>query len=181
MDIRPATFDDAPGIAAVYAPFVRDTAISFEMEPPTADEMRRRMRGEHRRLPWVVADVDGTVVGYAYASPFRARAAYQWSVEVSVYVDSGAHRRGIGRRLYAALLDRVRRLGYRKIVAGVTLPNVASVALHAALGFVPVGVYHQVGFKFGRWHDVGWWELPLFDGGAPPTQPPLSEHDVSEV
>lgn len=179
INIRPARPGDASAILAIYAPFVRETAVSFEIEIPTIAEMQRRMAGDQCRLPWFVTEIEDRVVGYAYASSWRTRAAYQWTVEVSAYLDPSLHRRGIGRRLYAALFDRLRRLGYRKIVAGITLPNPASVALHETLGFRPIGVFHHVGFKMGQWHDVGWWELAPFDGDAP-TAPPVSDQDAGD-
>lgn len=170
MRIRPAVESDAAAIADVYGPYVLETTISFELEPPDAGDMRSRMRAEPR-LPWFVADRDGLVVGYAYASQHRSRLAYRWSVDVSVYLAGSERRRGTGRALYDTLLPALRDLGYVQAFAGVTLPNEASVGLHEALGFTPVGVYRAVGFKDGRWHDVGWWQLPLTDPPVPPADP----------
>ncbi len=175
INIRLACLDDAIAIVAIYTPFVLTTAVSFEVEAPTVAEMRRRMAGDHQRLPWFVAESEDRVVGYAYASPYRARVAYQWTAEVSAYIGPDHHRLGIGRRLYAALFERLGRLGYRNTLAGITLPNAASVALHESFGFRPIGVFHHVGFKMGRWHDVGWWELPAFDGEDAPNTRPVSE------
>ncbi|MDQ1747615.1 MAG: hypothetical protein QOD07_1878 [Frankiaceae bacterium] len=166
--IRPATPADAAAIAAVYRPYVTDTVISFETEPPDADEIARRMAAPPL-LPWLVAERAGAVTGYAYASAHRARAAYRWSADVSVYLEPGERGRGTGRALYARLVEILRELGYVGAYAGVTLPNPASVGLHEAMGFRPVGVYRGVGHKFGRWYDVGWWQLPLAD--PPPDDP----------
>jgi L-amino acid N-acyltransferase YncA len=145
---------------------VTDSSISFEIEPPSADEMAQRIRASHE---WLVAEQDGVVVGYAYGSGHRSRRAYQWTAEVSAYVDRGAQRTGAGRELYIELFDRLRRRGFRLLVAGITLPNEASVGFHQALGFEPVGVYRNVGWKAGQWWDVGWWQLDL---GAPAGEPP---------
>jgi phosphinothricin acetyltransferase len=161
MEIRLAGPGDAAGIQAIYGPIVAETVTSFEYEVPDAAEMARRVASRWPAHPWLVA-VDGSaVLGYAYAGPFSGRAAYSWSTEVSVYVHPDAHRRGVGRSLYAALFALLRRQGYRRAYAGVTLPNAASVGLHEAVGFVPVGRYAQVGWKFGAWRDVSWWQRAL--------------------
>lgn len=170
-DVRLATEDDAEAVQSIYAPIVRDTAISFETEPPSVAEIRQRIVSTLERLPWIVYDSNGRVRGYAYASPFRARAAYQWSVEVSVYVEPGSHRSGVGRALYVSLLERLRDQGYFNAYAGMTLPNPASAGLHRALGFEPVGVFRNAGFKFGAWHDVGWYQLSLAPPAANPPRP----------
>lgn len=141
---------------------------SFEEVPPDAASMAGRML-EQPRLPWVVAVREGLVVGYSYASRHRARRAYRWSVEVSVYLHEGEQGRGTGRALYEQLLTAVRSLGYVRALAGITLPNDRSVALHEALGFAPIGVFSAVGFKQGSWHDVGWWQLGLLE--PPPPEP----------
>lgn len=166
--LRPAASPDAPAVAAVYAPYVTGSVVSFEAEPPDAAEVARRMAARPR-LPWLVAERDGVVVGYAYASAHRARAAYRWAVDVSVYLVAAERGRGTGRALYAALLPLLRDLGHTTAHAGITLPNNASVALHEAFGFTPVGVFPAVGHKDGRWHDVGWWRLALVD--PPPDEP----------
>lgn len=170
LQIRAAVPADGAGIAAVYAPVVAATVISFEQTPPDADEMTRRMLVTPR-LPWLVAQREDEVVGFAYGSAHRARAAYRWAVECSVYLAPSEHRRGTGRALYTRLFDALRELGYVRVLAGITLPNVASVGLHEAMGFEPVGVYRQVGFKDGRWHDVGWWQLTVMDLPSPPSEP----------
>jgi phosphinothricin acetyltransferase len=133
--------------------------------------MAQRIRAAHA---WLVAERDGEVVGYAYAGQHRTRKAYDWTAEVSAYVDQSAHRRGVGRELYTALFARLKEDGFRLLVAGITLPNEASVAIHESLGFEPVGVYKNVGFKNGEWWDVGWWQLDLGepDGGPGGPKPP---------
>jgi L-amino acid N-acyltransferase YncA len=170
-DIRLATETDAAAVAAIYGPVVASTVISFEAVPPDADEMRRRIRETLVAYPWLVFEVDGRVVGYAYAGRHRARAAYEWSVDASVYIDPEHHRRGIGRALYTSLFRILTAQGYVNAYAGVTLPNPASVGLHESMGFQPVGVYGKVGFKFGTWHDVGWWQLALQPHPAAPVRP----------
>jgi L-amino acid N-acyltransferase YncA len=169
--IRLATERDAEQIAALYAPYVTDTVISFESEPPTADEMRRRIRDTLERYPWVVCERQGRVLGYAYAGAHGSRAAYRWSVDVSVYVREGAHRTGVGRALYTSLFAALDLQGFYNAYAGATLPNPASVGLHEAMGFRSVGVYRGVGYKMGAWHDVGWWHLPLRERVADPDPP----------
>ena len=173
IHIRVAQSADAQAIAAIYAPYVRDTAISFETEPPSAGIMAQRIARTLETHPWLVAERDGVVVGYAYAGKHRERAAYRWSVEVTVYVDSAACQSGVGRALYAALLDVLRRQGFRSALAEIVLPNAGSVRLHEAAGFKPIGAYKDVGFKLGRWHDIGYWRLGLDDGPAPPGEPVL--------
>jgi len=171
---RPAIQGDAAGIHAIYAPVVRDSATSFEYEVPSVEEMARRMRVGMDRYPWVVAvdpEDDSAVWGYAYACSWRARAAYQWSCEVSVYVHPEHHRKGIATALYRDLLARLKEAGYLLIVAGVTLPNDPSVAFHEDFGFEPVGVFPGCGFKFGRWYDVGFWKLDLGERVADPQDP----------
>jgi phosphinothricin acetyltransferase len=169
--IRLAVAGDAAAVATVYRPFVASTPISFEIDPPDEGEMRRRIQETLNAYPWLVYESDGVVVGYAYATTHRVRAAYRWSVDAAVYVDAAHHRRGIGRRLYAALFAILARQGFFNAYAGITLPNRASVALHEAVGFQPVGTYRQVGYKTGAWHDVGWWQLALQAPTADPAEP----------
>jgi L-amino acid N-acyltransferase YncA len=169
--IRLATEHDAEEIAAIYAPNVTDTIISFESEPPTADEMRLRIEGTLERYPWLVCERRGRVLGYAYAGAHGFRAAYRWSVDVSVYVHEEAHRTGVGRALYTSLFAVLDLQGFYNAYAGATLPNPASVGLHESLGFRSVGVYRGVGYKLGAWHDVGWWHLPLRERVADPDPP----------
>ncbi|MFY9509723.1 MAG: arsinothricin resistance N-acetyltransferase ArsN1 family B [Rubrivivax sp.] len=169
MQIRTATPDDAAAILAIYAPVVRDTPVSFETEAPSVDTMRSRIAQTLRRFPWLVGlDGAGQVCGYVYAGPYAERAAYRWSVTVTVYVHAGCRRDGVGRRLYAALLQQLQDLGYCQAYAGITLPNAGSVGLHEAMGFSRVGVFHNAGHKLGRWHDVGWWQRTLQQPDPPP-------------
>ncbi len=153
---------------SIYAPVVQKTVASFETEVPDLAEMRRRIVVTTSSLPWLVAEEDGEVVGYAYAGRHRERSGYRWSVEVSVYVDASHRRRGVGRLLYEPLLDTLRGLGYVSALAGIALPNPASVGLHQALGFRRVGTFENVGYKHGAWHDVEWWRLAL---RKPPNEP----------
>lgn len=168
--IRVANLTDAGAIADIYAPYVRDTVISFETVPPDEAQMAERIAKVLPRLPWLVHEADGRVTGYAYASPHRERAAYRWSVDAGIYLDGQAHRRGIGRALYTVLIEALGLQGYHRAYGAITLPNAASVGLHEACGFRHIGTYRQVGFKFGAWHDVGWWGLDLGSSSAP--EPP---------
>jgi len=176
--IRHADADwDAGPCAAIYAPFVRDSAVSFERYAPDADELARRIARISLTHPWLVAegtpadpDDAAAIIGFAYAGPHRQRAAYRWAADVSVYVHAGQRRRGVGRALYRALLGLLLRQGLLVACAGITLPNDASVALHESLGFMPVGVYRRIGFKAGAWRDVGWWQLAL---AAPADREPV--------
>lgn len=168
VTIRPATESDAPAVASIYAPYVEETAISFEDIAPTSIEMAVRIAQCRARWQWLVAELDGTVVGYAYGSQHRERAAYRWSVEVSAYVERHHHRTGIGRALYEVLLPDLADKGFCMAFAGMTVPNESSARLHAAMGFVPIGTFRSIGWKFGRWHDVAWCqrtlrERPLMD------------------
>ena len=165
-NIRLATAGDAGPVADIYAPNVAGSIVSFESEPPGADEMRRRIEGTLEGYPWLVCERGGRVLGYAYAGAHGSRAAYRWSVDVSVYVDGEAHRTGVGRALYTSLFAALRVQGFYNAYAGATLPNPASVGLHEAMGFRPVGMYRKVGYKTGAWRDVGWWHLAL-----PPMRP----------
>ncbi|MGD1050598.1 MAG: N-acetyltransferase family protein [Solirubrobacteraceae bacterium] len=160
---------DAEACARVYAPYVSDSIISFEERAPSGEEMAGRMAAAHE---WLVAEEGGAVVGYAYASPHHVRAAYRWSADVAVYIDAAHHRGGVGRALYTELFERLRERGFWMLCAGITLPNDASAGLHRAMGFVPVGTYRRVGWKFGAWHDVEWLQLDLRPGDAePPAEP----------
>jgi phosphinothricin acetyltransferase len=175
MTIRDADAGaDGAACAAVYAPYVTDSVISFEAEPPSAAEMTSRIATLQATHPWLVLERDGVVAGYAYGSPHHPRAAYRWAADVSVYVAREHHRTGAGRALYTELLRRLDAQGFRTVCAGVSLPNDASVGLHEALGFVPVGVYRAVGWKHGAWWDVGWWQLDLRPPSADtPAEPRL--------
>ena len=170
--IRSVELADARAVRDIYAPFVSDSATSFESEPPDVAAMGKRIQEQHEQFPWIVYEVGGEVVGYAYASPHRhARKAYQWCVETSIYIDARVRRHGIGRALYAALFDVLRRQGYVNAYAGITLPNPASQRLHESMGFAPIGVYSRIGFKFGTWHDVAWFQLRLQEATVPVPEP----------
>lgn len=174
--IRIAVPLDAAAIQAIYAPFVERTAISFELKPPSIEEMAQRICATLPTYPYLVAERDGQVVGYAYASQHRAREAYRWSVDVTVYVSPQAHRSGIGRALYERLLSILQRQGFHAAYAGIALPNPGSVGLHKSLGFMHIGTYPEVGFKNDKWHDVGYWRKALNDS-SPPT--PIIAIDLS--
>jgi L-amino acid N-acyltransferase YncA len=170
--IRSVEVADAKAVRDIYAPFVSEGATSFEIDPPDVGEMQRRIRELRERYPWLVYEVGGEILGYAYASPHRAaRKAYQWCVEVSIYIHAQARRRGIGRALYAALFDLLRRQGYVNAYAGITLPNPGSRRLHESMGFAHIGVYPRIGFKFGTWHDVAWLQLRLQEAAVPVPEP----------
>ena len=159
--IRPAVAGDAAACAAIYAPFVRDTWVSFETEVPDAAEMARRIAAISASHAWLVAEVDGVIAGYAYGSAHHTRAAYGTSCVVAIYVDPAFGRRGVGRSLYAQLLPILAERGFHAAFAGIALPNDGSIALHRAMGFAPVGVYREVGWKMGAWRDTSWWQRLL--------------------
>jgi len=169
--IRFAAETDATQILDIYVPIVANTAISFEEVPPSRPEMAGRIRNTLGRYPWLACEEAGRVLGYAYATEFRSRSAYQWSVEVTVHVRPEAHRKGVGSALYTSLLGILRIQGFINALAGIALPNDASVALHEQFGFKPVGVLQDVGFKVTRWHDVEWWALRLQQPRDPPDAP----------
>ena len=159
--LRLARTSDAAALLAIYAPIVRETAISFEIEVPTEDAFRARIGQTLEWHPWLACEVDGKMAGYAYAGPHRLRAAYQWATEPSVYVHPDCQRKGVARALYTALFGMLQLQGFCQAYAGIVLPNAASTRLHESLGFKPVGVYRSVGYKLGQWHDVAWWQRPL--------------------
>jgi L-amino acid N-acyltransferase YncA len=169
--VRDAENSDAPACAAIYAPYVSDTAISFETVAPSPAEMAVRIAGATRTHAWLVLEDDRRVIGYAYGGPFNPRPAYRWSCQVSVYLERGRGRSGGGRALYEALLTRLAERGFRTVLAGMTLPNEASVGLHRAMGFEPVGIYRRIGFKHGSWHDVAWTQRSIGTGEEPPAEP----------
>jgi phosphinothricin acetyltransferase len=179
MRIRAATQGDAAAIADIYAPFVAGSAVSFEAEPPDEAEMRRRIEGGGGAFPWLAAEEeDGSLIGYAYAAPFRPRHAYRFTVETSVYLRGEAQGRGIGRSLYAPLLALLKAQGFTQAIAAIALPNDASVRLHERLGFRHAGTYERVGHKLGAWWDVGLWQRPLAAAAQAPREPlSLSEVD----
>jgi phosphinothricin acetyltransferase len=159
--IRPANPSDAAAICRIYNPFVTESTVTFEENAVTDEEMQKRIADVSTALPWLVLEEAGVVVAYAYATRWRVRSAYRFSVESTVYVDSGSHRRGFGRRLYLELIRQLRALGLHRVLGGIALPNPCSVGLHESLGFRKIAHFDEVGFKFGRWIDVGYWELSL--------------------
>lgn len=180
--IRLAAPDDAPQVAAIYAPYVRRTPISFEEVPPDEGEIRDRIARVLARHSWIVAEAGAGLLGYAYASEHHPRAAYRWSVDTAIYIDAAAHRRGAGRRLYQSLFALLARQRYVTAVALVVLPNTPSVGLHEAMGFAAAGVHRAVGYKLGAWQDVGVFTRPLREAPPAPEEPlPLSALAASEV
>ncbi|KTE01202.1 MAG: arsinothricin resistance N-acetyltransferase ArsN1 family B [Sphingopyxis sp.] len=161
VDIRPATSADAARCAEIYAPYVTDNWVSFECDPPDAVEMAQRIENYGASHGWLVAEVEGKIAGYAYGSPHRTREAYATSADVAVYLDTAFARAGIGRQLYEALFPILADRNIHAIFAGIALPNDASIGLHEAMGFTPVGIYREVGWKMGGWRDVGWWQRLL--------------------
>lgn len=171
MRLRAAAQGDAAAIADIYAPFVTGSAVSFETEPPDEAGMRARIEAGGELYPWLVAEEDGRLLGYAYAARFRERPAYRFVVETSVYLRADAAGRGLGRQLYEPLLAMLEARGFTQAIAAITLPNPASVRLHERLGFERAGTYRQVGWKLGAWHDVGLWQRGLAKAGTPPAEP----------
>ena len=165
LRLRLATPADAEACAALYAPYVRETAITFEYEVPTAADFRQRIESVLKLAPWLLAvetrDGQEQLLGYAYAGTWRTRVAYRWVVETAIYVDKHAHRRGIGRALYGALLDLLRLQGFCRALGGITIPNPESIALHEKLGFKYTGNFAKCGYKHATWWDVGFWDLEL--------------------
>jgi L-amino acid N-acyltransferase YncA len=178
--IRVAGVDDAQRIAEIYAPAVVDRVTSFELVAPSAEEIGSRVTRVLAHYPWLVCELDGKVIGYAYASTHNERAAYRWSVDVAVYVGGEVHRRGVGTALYASLFDVLALQRIRNVYAGITLPNAASEGLHSRAGFRLVGTYHHVGYKFGAWHDVAWFERAILPAVANPPEP-LSFSEIRDT
>lgn len=170
-NVRGASENDAEACAAIYAPYVTETAISLESDPPLPAEMAERIATAVRTHAWVVLEDEGRVVGYAYGGPFKSRVAYRWSCEVSVYLEWDRRPTGGGRALYDALFARLAQRGFRTAIAGMTLPNDASVGLHRAMGFEPVGTYRHIAWKHDTWHDVAWAQRPIATGHDPPAEP----------
>jgi L-amino acid N-acyltransferase YncA len=175
--LRLAQESDAREVLRIYEPIVRDTAISFELAPPNEVEMRQRIRKVLLSHIWLVCEEGPRLAGYAYASRFRPREAYRWTAEVTVYVDSERRRRGVGRALYLSLLEALRVQGFLTAVAVIALPNEPSVKLHERLGFKAIGIFERVGYKLGRWHDVGWWQRTLRE----PEESPAAPRAIAEL
>ncbi len=169
--IRQATPEDAEAILNIYAGYIRNTVITFEVEVPTVEEFRKRMEQIQEQFPWLVCEIDGVVAGYAYASKHAQRAAYRWSADLSVYIDEKYHRRHIAAALYAALYAMLKAQGYYTVYAGVSTPNPKSEAFHLAQGFAVVGVYPNVGYKHGKWCALTWYGLPLRSYDDTPQEP----------
>ncbi len=174
--IRLARRSDAAAIERIYAPIVRDTHISFETSAPGVAELEARISKTLRQYPWLVCLIDDKLAGYAYASAFRSRYAYQWTTETTVYVHGDFQRRGLSRALYHSLIAILRAQGYCMAIGVIALPNPASIRAHEALGFRKIGIFEKVGFKAGNWRDTGWWQLELRAMPASPQPPrPVSE------
>jgi L-amino acid N-acyltransferase YncA len=176
--IRLASAADAAAIAAIYAPYVTETFVSFEEAAPDAEEMAKRIAGDGAGLhPWLVAEIDGRVIGFASSSPFRSRRSYRWTVETGVYLAPEAQGRGLGRKLMEQMLELLMAQNFTSAVAGITLPNPASVALHEKLGFVPCATYRETGFKLGEWRTVQVFARDL----APRLNPPVELRPFRDV
>jgi phosphinothricin acetyltransferase len=171
--VRPASAEDACACVAIYRPYVEDTAITFETEVPTVEQMAGRIAAARGSHEWLVLEEGDEVLGYAYAHAFNARPAYQWSVETSIYIAAHHYRTGGGRKLYAHLLRRLVERGYRRAFAGITQPNEASNSFHRSFGFQRAGLYRRVGWKHNSWHDVAWMQLDLL-GAAEHNEPPAA-------
>ncbi|MGB7443877.1 MAG: arsinothricin resistance N-acetyltransferase ArsN1 family B [Coleofasciculaceae cyanobacterium] len=169
--IRLVQASDAEQMLAIYAPFIKESSTTFELEVPTIEQLQQRIGTISEHAPWLVCEIEGEILGYAYASKHRQRAAYQWSVESSVYVGAKLRRKGVGKALYSSLFQLLQLQGFYNVYAGITLPNLASVALHENLGFSHIGTYELVGYKLGKWHDVGWWQLSLQSERSVPVSP----------
>ena len=181
IKIRAAKPADANQIAAIYAPYVAASAVSFETDPPNAQSMRGRMAKAADRYPWLVATSEDSdvVLGYAYANSFRDRPAYHWTVETSIYVAGDLQRQGVGRLLYSALIATLRAQDYVQAIAALAMPNEHTISLHESLGFRRAGMFREVGYKHGQWRDIGFWQLELTDSASPPPNPkPFSEVGV---
>nr|WP_218644854.1 GNAT family N-acetyltransferase [Natronomonas gomsonensis] len=171
VDLRVVTTDDAAAIASIYRPYVEETAVTFEEVPPDAEEIERRIADTVETYPWFVAEVDGSVVGYAYAGDLRKRSAYRWVTELSVYVERSARGAGVGSALYAALLETLSEQGFASAYGVVTLPNPESVGFHEAFGFERAALLPEAGYKHGEWHDVAWFERSLAARSDDPADP----------
>ena len=171
FEICLATEDDVPQILDIYRPIIENTSISFEYDVPTVEQFTSRVINILKTHPWLVCTHQGQLAGYAYASPHRSRKAYQWSTELSVYIAENYLKMGIAKALYQVLIKGLKLQGFHTALAGITLPNKASVQFHESIGFIPIGTYHNVGFKFGKWHSVGWWEYQLASYSESPVTP----------
>jgi phosphinothricin acetyltransferase len=176
--VKPA---DAAAVLAIYAPYVRDTSITFETEVPTEAEMQERIMHYSENWPWLVVEAEGRVVGYAYASRYRERVAYQWSVECSVYIHVEHMRAGLAGKLYTKLFSLLKMQGFTTVYAVINLPNDRSVLFHEKMGFRYFATYEKVGYKLGQWKNVGWWQLQLNNYIDEPASPIIFAKSNSEV
>ena len=169
--IRVATENDAENILGIYSPYIANTSFTFETEVPSVETFKERINTYLINWPWLVCEMDGTLAGYAYGARYRERTAYQWCVEVSVYIHDDHQRSGIARALYVALIEILKRQGFRNVYAVINLPNDKSVAFHESCGFTYFATYMNVGYKLGLWKNVGWWQLPLNEYTDEPAAP----------
>lgn len=180
MMIRLAKVSDAEQILDIYAPFVKNTVISFEMTVPSKEEMEKRIEHLSENNPWLVLEEANEILGYAYASKHHERPAYRWSVDVSIYVRENCQGKGIGKTLYTSLFTILKYQGYCNAYAGICLPNEKSIGIHEYFGFKKIAHYNKVGYKFGEWHDTGWWQLFLQEHAQEPREP-LSIRDIGQA
>ena len=180
MNIRRVEEKDAREILDIYSPFISHSAVSFETTVPGLQEFTERIISYTRKYPWIVAEKEGKILGYAYAGKHREREAYQWSVESSVYVHPGFYGQGIGHQLYSTLFTLLKQMGFVNVYAGVTLPNEKSIRLHRKMGFQDIGIYRKIGYKQGSWHDVLWMALTIHEQGANPA-PPLGMENIAKA
>jgi len=180
--IRTATPDDSESILKIYAPYIEKTSYTFETEVPTVDSFKERISSYLKNWPWLVCELDGVIAGYAYGTRHRERVAYQWSIESSVYVHDDCQRMGVARALYTALINILKLQGFRNLYAVINLPNDKSVSFHEKLGFEYFATYKNVGYKLGRWKNVGWWQLQLNEYSLEP-EPPMnfSTLDITKI
>jgi L-amino acid N-acyltransferase YncA len=178
MNIRVAKTDDASSLLSIYAPYVKDTAVSFETDVPSLEEFKNRIEEGLEEYPWLVAEINDEVVGYAYSSKHRSRCAYGWSVDSSVYVSTSYQRKGIAQKLYEKLFVILEEQGAVNVFAGIALPNDGSVSFHESIGFKKIGIYKNVGYKLNRWHDVGWWQKELLFVDRPKNMIPFSKIEL---
>ena len=171
MIIRPVTIEDAEAVLNIYKPYIETTAITFETSIPAIEDFISRIKTNTEKYPWLVAEDNENIIGYAYASKHREREAYQWCVESSVYVLEEYHRKGIAKELYSKLFDILQQCGYVNVYAGITLPNPKSHSFHTKMGFEPVGIYKNIGYKLGKWHDVEWLVKTLSEHVSNPASP----------
>ena len=169
VNIRPAKISDAKNLLEIYRPYVENSPISFEYKTPSLIDFENRITNTLKTYPWLILEKEGEIAGYAYAAPYRSRCAYNWSVEATVYISHNFARQGFGKSLYERLFEILKKQGAVNVFAGITLPNESSIGLHEALGFSPIGIYKNVGFKFDKWWDVGWWQLSLQKPEKPAT------------